>query len=174
MRRKSEPIDVFLHIAIPEDGDTTPCWPWTGKINKSDGRPYITVGGVRWLAYRLVYTLVKGAIPIGQVVRHVVCANEICCNPFHLAAGTQSQNETDKGDQDRWGFPKEVLHAVLEYNDANMSQAAIARVVSLQFGLIMTQQRVSDIVNGVRRSTQTGVGNGTVELVETTDHVPDT
>lgn len=157
MRRKNEPIDVFLHIAIPSDGDPGPCWPWTGKVNKTDGRPYFTVGGVRWLAYRLVYTLVHGPIEPGQVVRHVKCANEICCNYHHLQAGTQSENETDKGDQDRWGFPLEILRTVIEYSDAGMPQAAIAAVCTSQFGVLVTQQRVSDIVNGARRSKQTGV-----------------
>lgn len=159
MRRKNEPIDVWLHIDIPPDGDPDPCWPWTGNVNPSDGRPYFTVGGVRWLAYRLVWTLVFGPLRRGQVVRHVVCANERCCNPWHIQAGTQSENETDKGDQDRWGFPQEVLQSVLEYNRAGIAQAEIARIVSLQYGLIMTQQRVSDIVTGARRSTQTGVSN---------------
>jgi len=157
MRRKNEPIDVFLQIAIPPDGDPGPCWPWTGKLNKSDGRPYFTVGGVRWLAYRLVFTLVKGPLRPGEVVRHVVCANEVCCNPWHIEAGTQGENETDKGDQDRWGFPREVLDSVLEYSRAQIAQEQIARIVSLQYGIIMTQQRVSDIVTGARRSHQTGV-----------------
>jgi hypothetical protein len=157
MRRKNEPIDVWLHVAIPKDGDIEPCWPWTGQVNKSDGRPYFTVGGVRWLAYRLTWTLVHGPIPDGQVLRHVKCANEVCCNPWHTTPGTQSQNETDKGDQDRWGFPKEVLETVLEYNAAGMPQAAIAAVCCAQFGILITQQRVSDIITGARRSTQTGV-----------------
>jgi hypothetical protein len=157
MRRKNEPIDVFTHIAIPPDGDTDPCWPWTGKLNKSDGRPYFSVGGVRWLAYRLTWTLVFGPIPEGQVLRHVRCANEVCCNPWHAIPGTQGENETDKGDQDRWGFPREVLESVLEYNKSDISQEQIARIVSLQYGIIMTQQRVSDIITGARRSHQTGV-----------------
>src|SRR5262245_37095558 len=122
MRRKNEEIDVWLNVAIPPDGDPEPCWPWIGKLNPGDGRPYFTVGGVRWLAYRLTWKLVFGPIPAGAVMRHVKCANETCCNPWHVAPGTQGQNETDKGDQDRWGFPKEVLQSVMMYAQAGMDQ----------------------------------------------------
>jgi len=118
MRRKNEPIDVFMYIDIPTDGDPRPCWPWTRGLNKTDGRPYFTVAGVRWLAYRLVYTLVFGPIEDGQVVRHKECDNEACLHPYHLLAGTHGDNERDKGDHDRWGFPQEVLacnNLVLKY-----------------------------------------------------------
>lgn len=163
MRRKNEPIDVWLHIAIPSDGDPAPCWPWTGKLNPTDGRPYFTVGGVRWLAYRLVYTLVHGPIADGNVVRHRDCNNEACCNPHHLLEGTQGDNERDKGDTDRWGFPREILDAVLEYKRLGMPQAAIASVCTAQYGVLVTQQRVSDILTGARRAQQTGVGNASTE-----------
>jgi hypothetical protein len=151
MRRKTEPIDVFQQIGIPEDGDATPCWPWTGKLG-SDGRPYITIGGVKMLAYRVVFTLVYGPIAPGNVVRHKVCDNEACCNPYHLLEGTQSDNELDKLEHERWGFPHAVLDDIRRMHAKGMRQDVIAKAVTYTHGIKVTQQRVSDIINGERRS----------------------
>lgn len=156
MRRKNEPIDVWLNIHMPTDGDTRPCWVWAAALNPTDGRPYFNVAGVRWLAYRLVYTLVHGPIPDGQVVRHA-CDNEACCNPSHLSVGSHGDNERDKGDHDRWGFPKEVLTQIMKYYKAGVQQQQIADMCTQQFGIVVTQQRVSDIIRGKRRAQQTGV-----------------
>jgi hypothetical protein len=150
MRRKTEPIDVFLQIGIPEDGNLIDCWPWTGKLG-TDGRPYITIGGVKHLAYRVVYTLVNGPIKPGNVIRHKVCDNPICCNPEHLLAGTQSDNELDKYEHERWGFPHAVIADIRRMHEKGMGQRDIAIVVTHTHGIKVTQQRVSDIITGARR-----------------------
>jgi len=72
------------------------CWDWTGFI-QSSGYGQIKVGGRKGkclLTHRVAYTLTKGPVPDGQVVRHL-CGNRICCNPAHLVAGTQLQNCQD-------------------------------------------------------------------------------
>lgn len=152
MRRKTEPIDVFTRLNIPEDGNVTPCWEWTGKVG-GDGRPYITIGGVKYLAYRVVFELVYGKIPPGFVIRHKVCDNEKCCNPHHLLAGTQSDNELDKYAHERWGFPHKVIDDIRMLHEKGMTQHDIAKVISTMHGIQVTQQRVSDIVTGARRAT---------------------
>lgn len=155
-RRKNEPIDVFSYIDMPPDGNPEPCWPWQGGVGgrETDQRGYFTIGGVKYLAYRIVYELVHGPIPDGEVVRHT-CDNPICCNPYHLVLGTQSDNENDKYERDRWGFPNKVLEFIIEQNEQRMPQSAIAALATEKFGLIVTQQRVSDIVTGARRERQT-------------------
>lgn len=154
-----EAIDVFTYMQIPVDGNTEVCWPWLGKVNPTDGRPYITVKGVKWLAYRLSWSLVFGEVPEGLVLRHS-CDNKTCCNPHHLIPGTQSENENDKYDRDRYGFPLKVIEGILFYSTMGLSQEQIADVCTHQYGVIVTQQRVSDIVNGQRRARQTGAKNG--------------
>lgn len=152
MRRKTEPIDVFTRIGIPVDGDATPCWEWEGKLG-SDGRPYITIGGVKYLAYRVVYELVHGKLEPGQIVRHKVCDNEKCCNPAHLLAGSQSDNELDKYEHQRWGFPHDVIAEIRRLNEKGLNQRDIAVIITHAYGVKVTQQRVSDIVTGARRAT---------------------
>jgi HNH endonuclease len=152
VRRKVEPTDVFLQIGIPEDGNHEACWPWTGKLG-TDGRPYITIGGVKLLAYRVVYTLVYGPIAPGNVIRHKVCDNEACCNPWHLLEGTQSDNELDKYEHERWGFPHAVIDDIRRMHAKGLSQKVIATAVTYTHGVKVTQQRVSDIITGVRRSS---------------------
>lgn len=154
MSRANQPEDVFKFIRMPPDGDTSICWIWEGGTGGSDGRGYFSAKGVKWLAYRLVYTLVYGPIPEGQVVRHK-CDNKLCCNPKHLELGTQSDNENDKYDRDRFGFPLEVIKSIMKYHKMDMSQEAVATVVTAEHGIVVTQQRVSDIVNQKRRARQT-------------------
>jgi hypothetical protein len=72
-----------------------------------------------------------------------------------LELGSQSDNELDKYDRDRYGFPNEVLTAIMKYNKAGMPQQLIAETCTQLFGIIVTQQRVSDIVLGTRRQKQT-------------------
>lgn len=154
-RRKNEFIDVFKYIDIPTDGDTSPCWPWTGGTGgrDNDKRGYFTVGGVKYLSYRVVFKLVFGDLEDDEKVRHK-CDNGLCCNPTHLIRGTQSDNELDKYERDRWGFPMSVIESIIAWSDKGLPQNAIAALVTEQSGIIVTQQRVSDIVTGNRRKRQ--------------------
>lgn len=75
------------------------CWPY------GNGRSYgyISVGGRKMLAHRLVYLLVYGELKRGEVVRHT-CDNPPCCNPTHLLSGTQLDNMADARDRGRRRF----------------------------------------------------------------------
>ncbi len=155
-RRRNEPVDVFQYIDMPPDGDPKPCWPWLGGTGgrDNDKRGYFTVGGVKWLAYRLVYWLVHGELLADEKVRHT-CDNGMCCNPYHLEKGTQSDNENDKYERDRWGFPARIIEEILNLSDnPSLGQEAIAAIVTEKFGIVVSQQRVSDILTGARRKRQ--------------------
>lgn len=74
------------------------CWPFRTAPSHDYGQ--IAQGRRLILAHRLAYTLTKGAIPAGMVVRHA-CDNPPCCNPAHLTVGTPGENSRDMTERGR-------------------------------------------------------------------------
>ncbi len=76
--------------------DQSGCWPWTAA-RKPKGYGVFSRGtradGLV-TSSRMAWELTHGPIPVGQMVRHA-CDNPPCCNPSHLALGTDSDNLTD-------------------------------------------------------------------------------
>src|SRR5689334_15468140 len=80
MKNSIHDVWSFVSMQGPDD-----CWPFTGYCDNSR-RGQFSVDGVTKRPYKLIYELVKGKCPAGQVVRHT-CSNANCCNPKHLEAG---------------------------------------------------------------------------------------
>lgn len=70
------------------------CWPFTGATARGYGR--IGVGYEVENAHRVALRLTDGPPPGGGMQARHLCGNRLCCNPAHLAWGTQSDNEMDK------------------------------------------------------------------------------
>lgn len=85
-----------VKIGAPDE-----CWEWQGCRQAKTGYGSVGIGsridGTKgtMLAHRLAWELTHGPIPKGIKVRHLVCDNPPCCNPAHLALGTQAQNVSD-------------------------------------------------------------------------------
>ncbi len=79
-----------------------PCWSWkygrrrsTVNVNRSNlPRPSFGVEGRTYMAARLMWMLVFGAIPEGLLVCHK-CDNGQCVNPYHLFLDTETGNHQD-------------------------------------------------------------------------------
>jgi hypothetical protein len=77
------------------------CWIWSADLDwdrKLSSLPdyygAVSFGGRSWAAHRLTYTLLRGPIPNGAILRHM-CHRKRCCNPAHLLPGTNRQNQWD-------------------------------------------------------------------------------
>jgi hypothetical protein len=72
------------------------CWPWIRNFDKDGYGKAQNPAGEGDKAHRVVWMLTRGEIPEGIQVRHIVCDNPPCCNPAHLALGTNADNMRDK------------------------------------------------------------------------------
>jgi len=70
------------------------CWKWTTKSINNKGYGMFSITKKMYLAHRIVYKLVFGAIPDNLYILHH-CDNPLCCNPSHLFPGTQKNNMED-------------------------------------------------------------------------------
>lgn len=68
----------------------TGCWVWFGCA-APNGYGHVSFEGKARIAHRVVYELVRGAIPAGLVLHHK-CRNRRCVNPEHLQAVSQRDN----------------------------------------------------------------------------------
>jgi hypothetical protein len=129
------------------------CWPFLGACGKGG---YGRIGlGTREQGTAKAATVVAeqfhGPRPSGQhQVRHL-CGNRPCCNPTHLAWGTQSDNEMDKvrhgvsNRGERHGMGKLTERQVLAIRK-RCARGENQTVVGGAYGI--SQQTVSDIVRG--------------------------
>jgi hypothetical protein len=141
MGRTNAPTDVFKHIDM-KGGDPDVCWPWKGKTNAKDGRPYFTIQGKRRPSYTIVIELHTGEAQEGRIARHS-CDNPICCNPNHLSWGSHQDNMNDMKERDRHGVPKTVANAIRKlYSTGNTTQQEIADLYGL------SREAISAITTG--------------------------
>lgn len=68
----------------------TGCFQWNNKPKKN-GRPYITVNGVSKAAYRALWEVTVGEIPVGMTIDHT-CFNKLCLNIEHMEVVTMAEN----------------------------------------------------------------------------------
>ncbi len=70
--------------------EATGCWEWEGEINRNGyGRCWLQ--GVRYMAHRLIYSLLISEITQDNLLDHL-CSNRCCVNPTHLSQVTPRQN----------------------------------------------------------------------------------
>lgn len=82
-------LQEYLKTRVAIDPETG-CWNWLGALNK-DGYGQCRVGRRIEYTHRLSHAVFKGPIPRGLHVDHR-CSNRRCCNPDHLEAVEQQEN----------------------------------------------------------------------------------
>lgn len=144
------PADCRERIArrITVDPDTG-CWLWSG--GKAHGYAMIWYDGGQRRGHKLMYQLLVGPVPEGQVVRHT-CHRPSCICPDHLQLGTQLDNQADmlaagreaKGEQH--GMAKLTEDAVIVMRGLYATGRYTQRALGRMFGV--TQTLVGHVVRG--------------------------
>jgi len=139
MTEKNREIDVFKSIDM--SGGPNVCWPWKGKL-AANGRPYFTVDGKKWIAYKLVQKLITGTAPQADKLERHTCDNGACCNYAHLITGTHQENMNDMKERERHGLPHHVVKSIRRLLTAKRTQEEIA----ILYGI--SRETVSAIATG--------------------------
>lgn len=122
MPQKNKKSDVFKFIDMSGGNDS--CWNWKGALS-TKGRPYFTVDGRKYIAYRLVYELVHGECPDDKMILHQ-CDNGQCCNPRHHKLGNQQENMDEMKQRERHGLPHHTIKTILKLKEAGRPHQEIA------------------------------------------------
>ncbi|QWY84652.1 HNH endonuclease [Microbacterium phage Footloose] len=88
----TRPLKERLEEKLDKAG---PCWTFTGAIATS-GYGRIGVNKRTLQAHRAAYEVFIGPIPDGAHIDHL-CRNRRCCNPKHLEAVSQAENNRRAG-----------------------------------------------------------------------------
>jgi hypothetical protein len=92
---------------VDASGGPDACWPFVGRHNQC-GYGVVRIGSVRTvqrgeLAHRVAYVLTQGEFPPDRPFGLHTCDNPPCCNPSHIYAGTQADNNRDRAKRGRNG-----------------------------------------------------------------------
>lgn len=110
----NETVERRFLKRIRKTNEPNGCWLWTGA--RCSPAPYgqmRVADGRRHHAHRISYTIHKGPIPEGMLVRHA-CDNPPCVNPDHLDIGTFRDNSRDALER---GRVPDRFHRALEYGE---------------------------------------------------------
>lgn len=161
MGRRNVKTDVFKYINMKPEPPCT-CWLWKGSTNDKN-LPYFQVDNRKYIAYRLVYSLVNPQWDIDnrrEFILHTcidelgrAVDNPLCCNPAHMRTGTNEQNMIDMMLRSKKGLTRDaiigIMDTVKEHPEFTHSQ--IAARVSYLCNIPIARQTVTDILNRRRR-----------------------
>ena len=88
------PMRMREKIKIEARNASTPCWIWTGEINRN-GYGRMRLDGQRYMTHIFSYKAHGKPFKIGRKHKYVIdhlCENRACCNPDHLQQVTETVN----------------------------------------------------------------------------------
>jgi hypothetical protein len=156
------PVDERLREKTDRSGGPDACWPWGGKRD-GDGYGKIWIGQGEQLAHRVAYTVAKGPIPDGLIIRHT-CDNPPCCNPRHLLTGTRTDNSRDRVER------KHSLKGREGWNGATNGRAKLTDDLVIEI-----RARYAAGETQIALGQSFGVHNGTISSIvrrKTWQHLP--
>ncbi len=126
------------------------CWIWKGYKDKNGYGKFCVGSGVNISAHRFSYELHYEPIQSGFLVRHL-CNNPACCNPKHLAVGSQVDNMRDR--LEAGNCPMGEKHPMCKFSDEVVKQVisltGTYQSIGERFG--MSRSQVGNIKRGTQR-----------------------
>lgn len=135
------PEGVYAKYVV--EGEPDACWIWKGRIGDK-GYGTVDVRGQCLRAHRLSWSIHRGAIPDGQVVRHS-CDFRACVNPSHLLLGSQLDNIEDRQERGRQARGEQTGSAKLSVENVReirrlhadgLGQREVARKMALPYSCV--------------------------------------
>ena len=109
-----DPLVVARFWSKVKVGRPNVCWPWNTTATNEHGygifKPRKGEAVVK--AHRFAWSLANGPIPADAIIMHS-CDNPPCCNPAHLAVGTQADNVADMHGKGRREYRSKLTSADL-------------------------------------------------------------
>lgn len=127
------------------------CWPWR-KATRNGYGVFHPAKGETVASHRFALELSLG-LPLGEGMqaRHLVCDNPPCCNPAHLAEGTNADNVADmvgKNRQARGSMKSRLNEADVVSIRERAAAGALLADLATEHGI--TASLVTMIVRGQR------------------------
>jgi hypothetical protein len=114
------PRDVERFLRKIDRRSETECWEWIAGKESGYGR--FRIGGRNgktYIATRLMWRLVHGTDPAGQLILHT-CDNRACCNPAHLFIGSDTDNSRDREAKGRGNHARGQEHGLTILTDEDV------------------------------------------------------
>lgn len=149
------------------------CWEWRASVNRQGYGKFKDCGSVR-NANAVAWEIANDAPLRGAVTRHS-CDNPKCCNPAHLAKGTQADNMQDMVDRGRgrnWRASGEANpNARLTAADVAVIRGRIREGQS-NSAIAADYPVSSSMISKIRTSAAWGVDSGAAEMAPIPDAQP--
>jgi len=157
-----------IYFLVGENG----CWLPLRHFIEPKGYVQIKWKGKLKRLHRLMYEFINDIIlPSNIHVRHKVCDNPTCFNPFHLAQGTAYDNSQDKKDHGRQPMGEQIYNSKLTdaaVIEIRSSAGKTIKELADKYGV-----GISCIRNALKGKTWKHVGNAKKKGKKRSARMPD-
>lgn len=130
------------------------CLLYTAGCPNHSGHRRMSFYGRMTGVHRIAYTLAKGPVPEGLIVRHT-CDVPNCVEPEHLLVGTHLDNADDRGRRGRTAHPTGSKNGYARLTEGQVEQILIdlsrrelsQRAIGLRYGV--SQPTIARISAGI-------------------------